>query len=56
LGAFGGFVVPPILGKFVDIYQHAGYAKGFIVYVILAGIAIAISVLLFILRKGVQED
>jgi NNP family nitrate/nitrite transporter-like MFS transporter len=56
LGAFGGFVVPPILGKFVDIYHHAGYAKGFIVYVILAGVAIAISFLLFILRKGVQED
>jgi NNP family nitrate/nitrite transporter-like MFS transporter len=51
LGAFGGFVVPPILGKFVDIYQHAGYAKGFIVYVILAGIAILVSLYLIYLSK-----
>jgi NNP family nitrate/nitrite transporter-like MFS transporter len=51
LGAFGGFVVPPILGKFVDIYQQAGYAKGFIVYVILAGLAILVSLYLIYLSK-----
>lgn len=46
LGAFGGFVVPPILGIFVDRYGDAGYAKGFIVYVILAIISIIISYIL----------
>jgi len=55
LGAFGGFVVPPILGKFVDIYGKAGYAKGFVVYVILAGLAILISLLLMYLNKRRQE-
>ncbi len=49
LGAFGGFVVPPILGIFVDHYGNAGYAKGFIVYVILAIISIVMS---FILLKA----
>ncbi len=48
LGAFGGFLVPPILGIFVDKYGDAGYAKGFIVYVILALISIITS---FILLK-----
>ncbi len=49
LGAFGGFVVPPLLGIFVDHYGDAGYAKGFIVYVILAVISIVMS---FILLKA----
>ncbi len=49
LGAFGGFVVPPLLGIFVDHYGSAGYAKGFIVYVILALISIVTS---FILLKA----
>lgn len=48
LGAFGGFVVPPLLGMFVDHYGNAGYAKGFIVYIILAVISIIMS---FILLK-----
>ncbi|MEO2153500.1 MAG: MFS transporter [Aquificota bacterium] len=51
LGAFGGFVVPPILGKFVDIYGKVGYAKGFIVYVVLALVAILISAFLLYLDK-----
>ncbi len=49
LGAFGGFVVPPILGIFIDNYGSAGYAKGFIVYVILALISIVTA---FILLKS----
>ena len=43
LGAFGGFVVPPILGVFVDIFGKAGYSKGFAVYVIMALVSIALS-------------
>jgi NNP family nitrate/nitrite transporter-like MFS transporter len=46
LGAFGGFVVPPILGLFVDKMGNIGYARGFVVYVLLAGGAILISVIL----------
>ncbi|WP_457622064.1 MFS transporter [Persephonella sp.] len=47
LGAFGGFVVPPILGLFVQNYGVIGYSKGFIVYVLLSIIAIIISGLLW---------
>ncbi|MDQ7055618.1 MAG: MFS transporter [Persephonella sp.] len=47
LGAFGGFVVPPILGLFVQYQGVAGYANGFIVYVVLAMSAITISALLW---------
>jgi NNP family nitrate/nitrite transporter-like MFS transporter len=43
LGAFGGFVVPPILGIFVQNYEVIGYSRGFIVYVILSITAIIIS-------------
>ncbi|GBF11157.1 nitrate/nitrite transporter [Tepidibacillus infernus] len=46
LGAFGGFAVPPILGIFVDFYGQAGYAKGFIVYTVLAVISIFIAFIL----------
>jgi NNP family nitrate/nitrite transporter-like MFS transporter len=43
LGAFGGFVVPPVLGLFVDIYGDAGYATGFVVYVVLAFLSVALA-------------
>jgi len=56
LGAFGGFVVPPILGRYVDVYHLAGYAKGFIVYVFLAGLAILISLLLMFISKKEQTS
>ncbi len=47
LGAFGGFVVPPILGIFVQNYGVFGYSKGFVVYVVLAIVAIIISAALW---------
>ncbi len=43
LGAFGGFVVPPILGFFVDELGKIGYARGFVTYLLLAIICITIS-------------
>ena len=43
LGAFGGFVVPPVLGLFVDIYGITGYALGFVVYVILGLIGFVLA-------------
>jgi len=46
LGAFGGFVVPPILGMFVDRMGNIGYARGFIVYLALALLCIAIAMTL----------
>lgn len=46
LGAFGGFAVPPILGAFVDVFGHEGYALGFLVYVALGLLGIGISLAL----------
>lgn len=46
LGAFGGFVVPPILGAFVEIEGAVGYAHGFSVYIILALVCMALAWLL----------
>ncbi len=46
LGAFGGFVVPPILGVFVDKMGNIGYARGFITYLVLSLICILISLIL----------
>ena len=43
IGAFGGFVVPPLLGLFVDLQGTAGYANGFVVYLGLAAIGILLS-------------
>lgn len=36
IGAFGGFIVPPIMGVIATKYGKAGYAWGFEVFVILA--------------------
>lgn len=36
LGAFGGFVIPPLMGLFVKIGGDAGYARGFVVFLVLA--------------------
>ncbi len=47
LGAFGGFVVPPILGMFVEKFGVLGYSKGFAVYVVLAIVSIIISIVLW---------
>lgn len=38
VGGLGGFVFPPILGIFVDIYGVSGYSHGFLLY-LLAGLA-----------------
>jgi len=48
IGAFGGFVVPPVLGIFVDSFGKIGYAKGFFVYLFLSFVSIIIS---FSLKK-----
>lgn len=49
LGAFGGFVIPPIMGYFVDTYKKPGYAYGFVVFIILC---IICSIFVFILSKN----
>lgn len=44
LGALGGFIIPPFLGATVDALGVGGYSGGFFAYVVLAVIAIGISI------------
>lgn len=42
LGAFGGFVIPPVLGKTVDVMGPIGYFRGFLIFTALSIIVIVI--------------
>lgn len=42
LGAFGGFVIPPVLGKIVDVMGPSGYYWGFLTFTVLSIIVILI--------------
>jgi len=44
LGAFGGFVIPPIMGNFVNSQGKAGYAAGFSVFILLATLSFVIAI------------
>jgi len=46
LGAFGGFVIPPLMGLFVKVYGASGYAWGFSVFVTLALVSLVVFVIL----------
>jgi MFS transporter, NNP family, nitrate/nitrite transporter len=36
IGAFGGFVIPPLMGEIVNIYSKTGYSLGFAIFTLLA--------------------
>ncbi len=57
LGAFGGFVVPPAMGLFVQLQGPAGYARGFIVFaaLALAGLLLAAMLKASINRAAREE-
>ena len=46
LGAFGGFVLPPVMGTFVKFSGPAGYALGFSVFLAMSLVAIGFIALL----------
>lgn len=48
LGAFGGFVIPPLMGLFVKFNGSAGYAQGFGVFI---GLSILSIVLIAVLNR-----
>ncbi len=50
LGAFGGFVIPPLMGIIADFYGTVGYARGFIVFIVLA--LLNLVVIYFLMRKN----
>ena len=46
LGAFGGFVIPLVMGLFVKINGKIGYAQGFSVFVVMAVLALILFMVL----------
>ncbi|MGD0640680.1 MAG: MFS transporter [Roseiarcus sp.] len=55
LGALGGFVIPPFLGAVVDAMGERGYAGGFFAYVVLAAVAIVISLYFWRLDRAAKS-
>lgn len=51
LGALGGFAVPPLLGQFVEWFGPVGYARGYVVYVVLAIVSLLLTWLLVAVAK-----
>ena len=43
LGAFGGFVIPPVMGAFADSFGANGYAWGYVTCVVLSLISLLIT-------------
>jgi len=54
LGAFGGFVIPPLMGSFVRNEGQLGYAHGFYVFVGLSIISLALAFVLENARDNVN--
>lgn len=46
LGAFGGFLIPPGMQLFVQLMGPIGYARGFIVFAVLAAISLLLATIL----------
>jgi NNP family nitrate/nitrite transporter-like MFS transporter len=53
LGAFGGFALPPVMGAIAGRYGEIGYARGFLVFVLLAAVNLLIIYALLKQRKKV---
>ena len=51
IGAFGGFVIPPVMGAIADIYNYTGYALGFSVFTLLAAISI---IIIYVLLRNIR--
>jgi NNP family nitrate/nitrite transporter-like MFS transporter len=49
LGAFGGFVLPPVMGLFVRIQGEPGYVQGFYVFL---GLAASAMILFAVLKRS----
>ncbi|MGB5987105.1 MAG: MFS transporter [Desulfobacterales bacterium] len=48
LGAFGGFVIPPVMGLFVKVKGEAGYSLGYLVFL---GLALLALMLFWVLNR-----
>lgn len=55
LGAFGGFAIPPILGIIVSALGASGYAYGFITYIVLGIVSLALAYNLIRFRRKILK-
>merc|ERR1712032_1391912 len=55
LGAFGSFVLPPLMASFVSMMNKEGYPMGFCVYVALASAGWVIVLLLKLFKRRAEE-
>jgi len=53
LGAFGGFVIPPLMGLFVKLYGSSGYSLGYVVFIGLAVMGVSVF---FLLHRSLSAD
>ncbi len=56
LGAFGGFVIPPVMGIFVKYSGPAGYAQGFTVFLVLSLLAVGLVALLNTRTPSIEKS
>ena len=56
LGAFGGFVIPPVLAFAVNNLGKRGYAIGFIVFVFLALFSLSMAWVLKYMPESAREQ
>jgi len=56
LGALGGFVLPPVLGAFVEARGQVGYARGFLVFLGLALLCLALAAIIRQTRPPVSAS
>lgn len=55
MGGAGTLIILPVLGKFADLYGQIGYARGFIVFVILSSVCSGISIALKLSNRTFQN-
>ena len=56
LGAFGGFVIPPVMGFAVGNLGQSGYAIGFITFIFLALFSLSMAWILKYTRDTLQGN
>jgi len=56
LGALGGFVLPPVLGVFVETLGESGYARGFLVFLGLALLCLALALVITWTRQPILAN
>lgn len=42
IGAFGGFVIPPVMGAMVNIFGNSGYSAGFGIFIVLSLLSLVV--------------